>query len=156
MDVKTMPLPQFLKISRKTFFNPIGWFNYEEFKNQNRVYRDVLKGVFTTAEPLRQESFKQAIERLGLTEQDLANGIQSYRWYALLFTLLGLAVFLYSWYLLFSIHTFTGFLLGLAASALFFGHAFKYDFWAFQMQQRKLGATFAEWKSRFFGQKRVH
>lgn len=140
-----------LKISRKTFFNPTGWIDYNSLKNQNKLIWSSVSGLFKASTPNRTETFEAAMERLGLTEEDVRNTQKTYSNYALAFLLLGLLVFLYSFYLLFRHGTFTGWLLGIGATALFWAQAYRYDFWVFQMKRRKLGATFAEWKNHILG-----
>ncbi|MFZ2314935.1 MAG: type IVB secretion system protein IcmV [Gammaproteobacteria bacterium] len=141
-----MAIKDVLKVSRKTFFNPSGWIDAEAIKNNNSAIFTVLKNLFRKDKPVREETFEQAMERMGVTEAEV-NGIEvNYRTYSLIFLVCGFLVFGYSLYLLFSLHTFSGWLLATAAMALFFAQAFRYDFWAFQIKQRKLGCTFAEWK----------
>ena len=148
-----MAIRDIFKISRKTFVNPTGWIDYESLKTQNKTIWEVLKNLFSVRKPLYQETFEEAQARLSLTEEDIQLSIKNYRLYALLFLLLGLIVLFYSFYLLFRHGTFTGWLLGIASSGLFFSQAFRFDFWAFQIKRRKLGATFAEWKNSILGGK---
>ena len=146
-----MPAPKLLKVSRKTFIDPTGWMDLESLKNQNKTIFQTIKNIFTTDRPVREETFTEAVERLQLTEEDLQHSYRTYRNYAILFSIIGLLVFLYAFYIVFRYYSFTGLLLGMAASALLLSQAFKYDFWAYQIKTRKLGATFNEWKQSFLG-----
>jgi hypothetical protein len=147
-----MAIKDIFKVSRKTFFNPSAWLGYTELKDHNRTLWDNLSGLFSVPQPpLVEETFEQAMQRLGLSEEDVAHAAKNYRLYALGFFLIGLAVFLYSFFLLFSHGLFLGWLLALSAAILFWGNAFKYDFWSFQMRSRKLGVTFEEWKRSVLG-----
>ena len=148
-----MAIRDIFKISRKTFFNPSGWIDVESLKFQNDTIWSILKSLFTRVKPERIESFEEAMKRLNLTEADVKKSISSYRWYAFIFLILGLLVFFYAFYLLFTFFTILGFVLALAASGVFLSQAFKYDFWAFQMKSRRLGITFEEWKSHLLGGK---
>lgn len=148
-----MAVRDVFKVTRKTFVNPSGWIDYQFLKGQTVELITVLKGLFTPATPTREESFTDAMKRLGMTEADVASAISYYRLLALVFLLITLLIFFYSFYLLFSHHTFLGWMLGMAVSALLAVQAFKYDFWAFQMRRRKLGATFDEWKNNLLGGK---
>lgn len=147
-----MAIRDLFKLSRKTFINPGGWLDFQGLKEQNATIFSVLKSLFVTAPPAREETYEQARERLGLTEEDTQASASLYRTYALFFGLIGLVVFLYSFYLLFT-KVLMGFLLGLCVAGLFFAFAFKYDFWSFQIRQRKLGATFKDWKENLLGGK---
>lgn len=141
------------KISWKTFFNPAGWLDYEGLKNQNKTIFSSIKGLLTKPTPAHTETYEEAMKRLDVTDQDIQKAATSYKVYAFLLMLVGVTIFAYAFYLLFSQFLITGWLLGVAASALCLAQAFKYHFWAFQMRRRKLGATFSEWSRSFLGEK---
>jgi intracellular multiplication protein IcmV len=109
--------------------------------------------MFVSAKPQREETFDQALIRLNLTEADVKSSITTYRNYALLFLVFAVLALAYAFFLLFRYGTITGWMLGMAMCGLFVSQAFKYDFWAFQMRRRKLGATFSDWKKAFLGEK---
>ncbi|HVE44592.1 MAG TPA: type IVB secretion system protein IcmV [Gammaproteobacteria bacterium] len=149
-----MSLRSVFKISWRTFFNPRAWFGYDELKNTTVAIFGALSDLFTTAQPIYTETFEEAMNRLGLTEADIRAQMQAFRRYALLLFFCGMLTFAYTFYLLFAYAALLSFLLGIATSALFFVQAFKFHFWAFQLQERKLGLTFAAWKKHFLGEKR--
>jgi intracellular multiplication protein IcmV len=151
-----MAVRQVFKISRKTFFNPSAWLDIDALKTQNKAIGRILKTLFASAKPTREETFEQAMQRQGLSEADIQGIANSYRWYAGIFLFFGIVVFIFAFYLLFSHSTFHGWLLAIAASALFFGQAFRYDFWVFQIKKRQLGCTFAEWKRHWLGGRVSH
>ena len=146
-----MAVRDIFRISRKTFFNPAGWVDAGWQKFQAVFIWQVLRDLFTPAKPLREETFPQAMKRLGMSETDVTRATRLYRFYTFCFLLLGLTVFVYAFYLLFQHKTFPGFLLAIAASSLFFVQAFKYDFWSLQMSQRKLGLTLKDWQRHRIG-----
>jgi hypothetical protein len=145
-----MAMFDFLKISRKTFFNPTAWVGSNTVVAQSGL----LWGVIRTNSrkmiaPAEDETFEQSVERQGLTEKDITDGAMSYRAVAFVFVLFGVAALVYSFYLLIRYVSLTGFMVGLAVTALFLSQAFKYDFWALQMRRRQLGLTFADWKKQY-------
>ena len=148
-----MAVRDVLKVSRKTFFNPSAWLGLDLLKDQSRFIWATVKDLFIPPTPEFEETFEEAMVRLELSEDDIKTALTNYRYYTWLFVVLGLFTFAYSFYLLFRHATFLGWLLGLAVSALFFSQAFRFDFWAFQIKRRKLGATFVEWKRHFLGEK---
>jgi intracellular multiplication protein IcmV len=148
-----MAIRDIFKISRKTFVNPVAWIDFDTLRSQTRNLWDTLKSTFTAPQPLREETFEAAMKRLNITEKDVKFAANTYRIYAIFFVIFGLIVFCYAFYLLFSKVSFAGWLLGLSASALFFSQAFKFDFWALQMKERRLGLSFAEWKRHILGEK---
>lgn len=148
-----MALRDIFKFSRKTFFNPMGWIDFQGLRSQNIIIWNSIRDVFSVPKAFHEETFESAMKRLNLTEEDVAAGSIRYRSLALLFVLIATFVFAYSFYLLFRYGTFLGWLLGLSVCALFLTQAFRFDFWSFQMKSRKLGVTFEEWKNSILGDK---
>jgi hypothetical protein len=140
--------------SRKTFFNPSGWLGVDNLKTMNTNLVEVVKPLYQKPLVVREETFENAMQRLGLDETDIQHGAKNYRSYAFGFLLFGLITFTYSFYLLFSHGSFTGWIIGFSVTALFISQAFKYDFWAMQMRQRRLGITVQEWLDNILGSKK--
>ena len=141
--------------SAGNLFLPIGWLGGEidEVKNSTRTIANSVKRLFVRDVPERSETFEEAMTRLGLSEEDVRHTIRNYSIYAMIFLLLGIALFAYAFYLLFAHFTITGWLIALAATGFCLVQFFRYDFWVFQMKQRRLGITFNEWKSHLLGGK---
>lgn len=150
-----MAIRDVFKVSRKTFFNPRAWLNYDEFKNQNRILWNLVKDVITVPAPTPQssETFEQAMVRHGMTEADIATTIKNYRLFTLIFLTLGSLAFIYAFFLLFGYYTISGWLLSMCVCALLFAQAFRYDFWSLQLRRRKLDLTFNDWKESVLGKK---
>lgn len=148
-----MALKDIFKVSRKTFFNPLSWGGYAEVKGTTLTIINIIRGLFIQQEGSgRTETFEQALKRLNVSEEELQGRTQNYFYFALLFFLCGILSVVFSFYLLIRHHTFAGFLLGLAAAALFESQAFRYHFWYFQIESRKLGCTFEEWRQYLYKQ----
>lgn len=150
-----MAIRDIFKVSRKTFFNPRAWLNYDELANQNRALFTLLGNLFTVpvAAPIVEETFEQSMQRHGMTEADLKVAIKNYRLFALLFVALGSLAFIYAFFILFAYGTIAGWLLAMCVCSLLLTQAFKYDFWALQLRQRKLTLTFKDWKTAILGGK---
>lgn len=149
-----MAMKDILKISRKTFFNPRAWIGYDFLRDQTRVIWTFVRDVtLTPSQPVRTETFEEAMQRLNIQENELELIKRRYWTYAVLF--LGLAVvdFLYGIYLLFNHYAFLGFVLASAVCALLLTQAFKYHFWYFQVKNRHLGYSFQEWWAAFIRRK---
>ncbi len=143
-----------LKIDRKTFFNPSGWFDYQSIADLNATIIDIIRSTFFLPKPdpnAKPETFERAMKRQGISEAALAETKKTYKNFSYVFCLLGIIDLLYTFYLLFFHFSILGFLLGISTSLLFFGQAFRFDFWAYQIEKRKLGVTFAEWKRHLLG-----
>jgi intracellular multiplication protein IcmV len=89
--------------------------------------------------------------RFNLTPEDIKEREKDYLFYTGIFLLLSVSLFCFGFYLLIVDRTFAGCLLGIATSALFASQAFRYHFWYFQIVQRRLGCTFAEWQQFVIG-----
>jgi intracellular multiplication protein IcmV len=142
-----MPLKDAFKISRKTFFDPTGWLGYDMIATQFKLSKNILKDVLTPAVATRKESFTAAMQRLKLTEEDIQHTAIRYLQLAWVFFTLGILTLAFSFYLILSAGSLSGWILGLASATLFFVYAFRYHFWYFQIKHRTLGCTFAEWRS---------
>lgn len=140
-----MPFKQIFKVSRKTFFNPSAWIDANSLKNSIDTIWTVLKTITTPDVAAREEEYKGALKRLGITDKEAQERSKIYLVYAYFLAVLGLLCLVFSFYLLFK-HTVYGWVIGVAASALFFGQAFRFHFWHFQIKHRRLGCTIKEWR----------
>jgi intracellular multiplication protein IcmV len=145
-----MPVGDIFKVSRKTFINPRAWIGWDSLRTYNTLIFGILKNAFTPSEPTRKETFADAMQRMHLTEEDIQTNARNYLLYTTFFMICGALVFFFGFYLIFKYHTLHGWLLAMSASALFFGQAFRFHFWYFQIKQRKLGCTFQEWRDALF------
>lgn len=148
-----MAVRDIFKVTRKTFFNPAGWIDFDSLRNQTSMLYSVLKTMYQPVKSERNETFEEAMQRLNVTDKDLAEMSATYQAYTLLFIVLGIGVFCYALYLLFVYHSITGLMLGLGATAMLLGQAFKYDFWRLQITKRQLGLSLNDWKRHFLGEK---
>jgi intracellular multiplication protein IcmV len=136
---------QVLKVNRKTFFNPRGWLGYDQLKAQTLFLFAYLKQLFIPAKPDRIETFEEAVARLNLSEADIKEMRETYFYYSVLFLAIAVVAFLSSFYFIIVHGSFSGWLLTMAVSALLGAQAFRYNFWYFQIKNRKLGCTYKEW-----------
>jgi intracellular multiplication protein IcmV len=140
-----MAIKDVFKVSRKTFFNPSAWLGYTELKAHTRFLWQNLKLTFTIAKPQRIETFEEALIRQNIIEADLQVTAKRYRLYSLIFVALASGALLASFYYLFYYDSWQRWCLAFVVSLLLGANAFKYDFWLFQIKQRKLGCTFDDW-----------
>ncbi len=142
-----MAIKEALKVSRKTFFDPRGWFNYDALKEQTSTVWSISKGVLNPkpAQPEVKETFDGAMQRLHVKEEDLKDIGFTYLFFAGLFVVFGLSLLGFGIYLLISKY-YAGSILAIAFTAFLLSQAFKYHFWYFQVKNRKLGCTFEEWR----------
>ncbi len=145
-----MPIKDVFKVSRKTFINPSAWIGLPELKDTTKTLWQIVRGLFVVPQAGEPETFEESLARQGLTEEDVKEQAERYFIFAVIFATLAVVSVIFAFYLLFAERTFSGFLLGLAVTILFGSQAFRYHFWVFQIQSRKLGCTFEEWKQSWF------
>ncbi len=141
-----MALKDIFKVSGKTFFNPAGWVGFNDVKNHTNVIWSIIRELFIPpANEARTETFAEAMQRLGTTEEEAAQRGETYFNYALFFITLCVLLVVYAFYLAIVHRTVAGFALGLVSAGLFAAQAFKYHFWYSQIKLRKLGLTYQQW-----------
>lgn len=126
------------------FFNFPKWLNWEAIKGQTDMLVCYAKNTFTIQSKAASETFEEAVERLGLTEERLQSQARAFFRLSIFCVAIGAVILSYSFYLIFS-GLFLSSLLGLALTGLCLALAFRYHFWYFQITRRKLGTTFTEW-----------
>ena len=141
-----MGVKDIFKVSRKTFFNPREWIGFDLLKDQSKTIWSFFRSVTVPMQPERTESFKEAMARLNVSEQDLEPLAKRFFLYALFFLGLTILNAIYGFYLLLHHHAFLGLVLAIAVCGLLLAQAFKYHFWYFQIKNRKLGCTIGEWR----------
>jgi len=134
----------FFRRVTSTFFDLPRWISVSQYKNTNKVLYKNLRDTLRVAKPAREETFEQAMHRLGVSEDDLKVRLASnQRVLIILLAFIGL-LSLYGFYLLFH-GAISGTLVVLAVIGLSAVRAFQYSFWNFQIKNRRLGCSFQDW-----------
>jgi len=133
-----------VKWSLKPFFEVSQWIAGAEVKRQAKIIRDEAVAAGGVKKATRSESFAQAAERFGLTEQDILIRQRSFLRLTLTFAGMSLLAFCYALYLFWH-GTFWAGMVGFVVGLVGLGYAFRYHFWFFQVKHRKLGCTIREW-----------
>jgi intracellular multiplication protein IcmV len=133
------------KITRKTFFNPLGWLGYNELKNNSKIIWSTVKKIGEVEEPTRTETFEEATQRFELTEVEVKQISENYLMYAIILVILAAFAFGGGVVFLIAYGKFSAFILATACTAILLSYAISFHFWHFQIKHRKLGCTFAEW-----------
>jgi intracellular multiplication protein IcmV len=138
----------FMKRSAKGTGKALGdWMGLSVTVGVARMMRNIVVAIFMPwkAGPKGEpETFEHAIERLGLSEEDIVARRRMFVQQAIFYTLLGFAVIASGVSLAFQ-HAIIGMLMTFLVSLIAFVNAFRAHFWYFQMKQRKLGCTLQEW-----------
>lgn len=121
------------------------WIDSNYHKNIFKYLTDYTKSIFSKDERLQQETFEQAIDRLQITEEDLANRKKEFTRLFIIFLVISLSLFSYTMFITITYSNIYSFVLGIGVTVLSLANTFKYHFWLTQINKKKLGLTFKEW-----------
>lgn len=126
------------------YIRPKKWVSWDFLTDNTKKNVEVVKDVFTIEKAKRKENFTQAMHRFGLTEKDLAPLRKRYLLFAYFFLTIALGIFFYGIQGL--LQQYYGQFFGSLCLTLFVcSLAFRYHFWAFQIESKKLGCTLKQW-----------
>lgn len=128
----------------KPFVDVPRWMGYKSLAETTKSLGQILKTLFVPTRATRVETFAEAVTRLDLTEEIIAKRKKEFTRLMIIYLFIALGLFLYTFYLAWSgsIHgAIAGFIIMLVSLTM----VFRYNFWLFQLKQRKLGCTLREW-----------
>ncbi|MDF2868096.1 MAG: icmV [Gammaproteobacteria bacterium] len=134
----------------KPFVDFPKWMGLKDVKVNASMLFSNVKAIFTYNKTNRTETFENAVVRLGLTEKDLVERSQQYKYTAMVYLGLALVTLAYAVFLLIGQH-YLGGLPAACIAMLFLVFAFRNHFWFFQIRRRKLGCTVKEWFNYIIG-----
>lgn len=130
----------------RPFVNFTHWMDMDGLKQNNRYLWSTIKSLTHTDQSttVHQESYEQAVSRLGLNEAQLEGRCRQFLLMSIFYGLIALGLVVYAVYLFF-LHGLLSALIALAISwvaAVFF---FREHFWYTQVKYRRLGLNFQDW-----------
>ncbi|MBB72278.1 MAG: hypothetical protein CMF50_07760 [Legionellales bacterium] len=128
----------------KSFVDVPSWMGYRSIKGSSQSLADSAKIIFDVSESEREESYQEALKRLGLTEAEAQAKSKALFNLFLAFAGLGLAILCYSVFLAWE-GALRSFLVGTTLALVSFATAFRYHFWHFQIKSKRLGCNFKDW-----------
>ena len=128
----------------KRIFNVRSWLDWVRVKGWAIYFTQGVKKFFVPQPARPGESFEAAMAKFHLTEDDIKARRKALMRLSYLMLFIALLIFSYSIYHLFLMN-FLAFFLSFIIMGVALVLAFRYHFWAFQIQQRKLGCTLKEW-----------
>jgi len=128
----------------KPFVDVPRWMGYQHLATTSRSVFSLVKKYFTPNQSQHSESFEEALQRLNLTQADLLQRVQQFRRLMWIWFFLFILTISYSVYLL-SENSLRGFFPGIGIATITLTQIFRYHFWIFQIEQRRLGCTFRDW-----------
>jgi len=126
-------------------FNVRRWVAADEVANNTKTVVNAYRDILTKPEIQHRETFENAVQRLGFTEEKLQSQRKNFLYFSLFYAVLGVGLAIYSFYLFMNHGLFLAFFVSFVLFILMFCYAFKEHFWYMQISKRKLGCTFGEW-----------
>jgi intracellular multiplication protein IcmV len=137
----------------KPFVDIPRWIGYRQLLTTNRSLLAFAKRFFIPQQATINESFEDALLRLGVTEADLAQRLKEFTRLLWIWITLLIISIAYGLYLL-SENALRGFFPCLGISFIILTQVFRYHFWIFQIRHRRLGCSFQEWFVHLFSGKK--
>ncbi len=139
---KSSPFKNYIR----SVFNFRAWADWSRFRNTSNYFLTIFRYIFLIRpiDPAKIKSFEEVTAELGLTEEALQKQRKGLKNQCILMLFLALCFYAYAMYEL----LYGGFLsvvLSLIVMFVILALAFRYHFWCFQIQKRKLGCSVAEW-----------
>ena len=133
----------------KPFVNFPAWLGWKQIAVTGRQIYSLAKDLTqkNKKEAMLQETFAQAMQRLNLTDVDVAKNCRTHLNLAIFYLICAVALFIYTIYL-FGWHDYLiAPVVSLVLTILMLAFAYREHFWYFQMKKHKLGCSFKEWKA---------
>lgn len=122
------------------------WMGWNTITEQGSFIKSAVKDLLAVnpKEAPPPEEFSEALERLNLSEQDLAERAKQRLVMTYIYMIGAIGIFLYG-IVHFSDSSLIGGIIALLVTMFCLIQAFSHHFWYFQIKTRKLGCTFREW-----------
>lgn len=144
------------KRQRKGFFRSMvdfpTWMNVKGLRESGDTIAKTFKSLQEAKLSNRQETYEEAMSRLGLTEKDIQARMRQCLISAWIYFACAFLLFLYGFYLLIYV-SFSGFLIAWILTILSGVYAYREAFWYFQMKIKKLGCSAIEFLNFITGRK---
>ncbi|OGT08281.1 MAG: hypothetical protein A2X78_04610 [Gammaproteobacteria bacterium GWE2_37_16] len=128
----------------KNLFNVKRWIAADQIYTFGKMIRHGSKGMFDVPEAKHHETFDDAVQRLGLTEEDIAKKTKQFFFMACIYAFFSVCALFYAVYLI-AYGYYLSTLLSLVLTMFIGSNALREHFWYMQMQQRKLGCNLQDW-----------
>lgn len=120
------------------------WVGWDFIVETTNDYKRIVLDMATPDSPEYSETFEEALERLGLTEADLAARKKEFTRLFVFFIVLSLCIIGYGLYMAVQGSMIPA-IIAFCISIYSLSQAFRFHFWLFQIKYRKLGCTVKEW-----------
>ena len=128
----------------KSKFNFGRWMGVADLKHNAKSLKTLVQRMTSIQEPEHEETYHEALERLGLSDADVKKRQQQFFVMACVYGILALCVVAYGCHLLWHDHLLSA-LMCLPILSVLLSFAFREHFWFTQLKHKRLGFTFREW-----------
>ncbi len=133
-----------IKKTVKPFIDIPSWMGLDFIKSSTRNIKNMIVTSFVTQKPEVKEDFDETVVRQSLTDQDLERRKREFTILAIAMAVITSIAILYLIYLMINAY-WKGSIVCFGVVVLAGSLAFRYHFWRFQLEKRKLGCSFREW-----------
>jgi intracellular multiplication protein IcmV len=123
----------------------------EQLKKQTEDVKNLANVVFEKKEAKMKESFEEALNRLNLSENDIQNRAREFKRLVKVFIFIIISLLLYLIYAIFQ-KAWIACLGTMGIILVAVAQLFRYHFWLYQIEQKRLGCTYSEWYQSLFHQ----
>lgn len=120
------------------------WVSWGYLTETADRFKTILSDIAIPKKATYSETFKDAMQRLDLSEEDLQARKKEFTRLFYFFIGLAITVIIYALYSALKGHLLPS-LISFCLSLYCLTQAFRFHFWLFQIKNRKLGCTFKEW-----------
>lgn len=120
------------------------WMSWDYLGDTANRFKVLLLDIVIPKKATYSETFEEAMQRLGLTEDDVEQRKKEFVRLIAFFIVLALAIVSYALYLAFQ-GSLAPSLIAFCLALYSLSQAFRFHFWLFQLRHRKLGCTIKEW-----------
>lgn len=121
------------------------WIGLADLKASFLYFLNFSKNLFKIEKKEKTETFEEAIDRLKITEEQLKDRKKEFMRLFLIYSMLSILLFCYAIYLAIFKNNWPGTTITFALVIYTLINAFRFHFWIFQINHRKLGCSIKSW-----------
>ena len=121
------------------------WLGVDQIKDSTRNIKEVGRTIFIPQQADFPETFEEALVRLNITAEQLEQRKKEFTRLMIIYLLVAAIIFGYGIYIVAYYRNFMGFFMAFAITLYALTHAFRYNFWIYQIKNKKLGCTLRDW-----------
>jgi intracellular multiplication protein IcmV len=129
------------------------WVDFASLKRSTGYIKDYCQTLFSIKKSNHAEDYDEAVDRMGLSSEDIAKQAHDFLKLTLFFLVLATLLIIYG-FIVFRLNNWMGTFICSALALYALTLAFRFHFWRFQLLQQKLGCSVFEWSRSLLPTKR--